>query len=181
MGAKDTANTTTETIVLGGGCFWCLDASYKLVKGVTNVEEGYSGGDIPNPTDEQIYYENTGHAEVVRVTFDPNVISLDDILEIFWTIHDPTTLNRQGYDVGPEYRSIIFYVNNSQKDSIEKSKQAAQKVWDDPIVTEVVPFKSFYPASAYHRDYEINRPDYCHLIINPKLKKLREKFAEKIA
>src|ERR1700683_1252639 len=162
MATNDSEQTTTakhsETIVLGGGCFWCLDAAYKLIKGVTNVEEGYSGGTIANPTDDQIYSDDTGHAEVVRLVFDPKIISLADILEIFWTIHDPTTLNRQGYDVGPQYRSVIFYTTEDQKAVIEQSKKAAQKVWDDPIVTEVVKFEAFYPAAEYHKNYEINRP-----------------------
>lgn len=173
-------NRKAETIVLGGGCFWCLDAAYKLVRGVLKVEEGYSGGTTANPTDEQIYYGNTGHAEVVRLTFDPIVISLAEILEIFWILHDPTTPNRQGYDVGPQYRSVVFYLDDDQKQVIEISKEKAQTVWDDPIVTEIVKFDSFYPASAYHKDYAINRPDYCQLIINPKLQKLRKKFAERL-
>jgi methionine-S-sulfoxide reductase len=170
-----------EVIVLGGGCFWCLDAAYKLIKGVINVEEGYSGGGVKNPTDKQIYSENTGHAEVVRVTYDPNVISLEDILEIFWTIHDPTTLNRQGPDVGPQYRSVIFYADDNQKKRIEASKQKVQAVWDNKIITEVTKFSNFYPAAEYHKNYETNRPDYCQIIINPKLKKLREKFAARLA
>jgi len=169
-----------EVIVLGGGCFWCLDAAYKLIKGVVEVEEGYSGGDLEDPTDDQIYENDTGHAEVVRVTYDPKVIKLEDILEIFWTIHDPTTLNRQGYDVGPQYRSVVFYLNEAQKKVIEAEKQKAQKVWDNKIVTEVTKFKNFYPASEYQKNYETNRPDYCQIIINPKLKKLREKFAARI-
>ena len=170
----------SESIVLGGGCFWCFDAAYKLVKGVLEVEEGYSGGDVANPSDEQIYYDDTGHAEVVRLTYDPQVISLDDILEIFWTLHDPTTLNRQGHDVGPQYRSIVFYQNDEQKRIIEAGMQKAQTVWDNKIVTEIAPFKNFYPAADYHKDYETNRPDYCQIIINPKLKKLREKFAARL-
>jgi peptide-methionine (S)-S-oxide reductase len=170
-----------EVIVLGGGCFWCFDAAYKLIKGIITVEEGYSGGDTPDPDDEQIYYGNTGHAEVVRLTYDPQIITLADILEIFWTLHDPTTLNRQGHDVGTQYRSIVFYENEAQKGIIEAQMQKAQAVWDNRIVTEIAPFKSFYPAADYHKDYETNRPDYCQIIINPKLKKLREKFAARIA
>lgn len=170
-----------ETIILGGGCFWCLHASYKLIKGVTKVEEGYSGGKTINPNDEQIYSGNTGHIEVVKVTFDPSIIKLADILEIFWTIHDPTTLNRQGPDVGPQYRSAIFYFDDEQRKIIEAAISKAQKVWDNEIVTEVKPFTNFYPAAEYHYNYEANRPDYCQIIINPKLKKLREKFAARIA
>jgi peptide-methionine (S)-S-oxide reductase len=170
----------SEVIVLGGGCFWCFDAAYKIIKGVISVEEGYSGGNLENPTDEQIYSKDTGHAEVVRITFDPQIIKLEDILEIFWTLHDPTTLNRQGYDVGPQYRSVVFYSDDIQKKTIEIAMQKAQEVWDDKIVTEVTKFDSFYPASEYHKNYETNRPDYCQIIINPKLKKLREKFAARI-
>jgi methionine-S-sulfoxide reductase len=168
-------------IVLGGGCFWCFDSAYKLVKGLIKVEQGYSGGDVPNPNDDQIYSAKTGHAEVVRLTYDPQVITLEDILEIFWTLHDPTTLNRQGYDIGPQYRSVVFYDNEAQKEVIEAQMQKAQAVWDGKIITEIAPFKSFYSAAKYHEDYEKNRPDYCQVIINPKLKKLREKFATMIA
>jgi len=174
-------NDQNNVIVLGGGCFWCLDAAYKLIKGIVKVEEGYSGGHVPNPTDDQMYYDDTGHAEVVRLTYDPKVISLEDILEIFWTIHDPTTINRQGNDVGPQYRSVVFYVDDAQKEVVEEAKQEAQAVWDGKIVTEVSKFESFYPASEYHNNYETNRPDYCQVIINPKLKKLREKFAARLA
>lgn len=166
-----------EQLILGGGCFWCLDATYKLVRGITKVEEGYSGGDIPNPSDEQIYYEDTGHAEVVRLTYNPKEISLKKILEIFFIVHDPTTLNRQGPDVGTIYRSIVFYQNPEEKTIIEQSIKDAQKLWDDKIVTKVEEFKNFYPASEYHKDYETNRPDYCVAIINPKLAKLRKNFA----
>ncbi|HUC95801.1 MAG TPA: peptide-methionine (S)-S-oxide reductase MsrA [Candidatus Saccharimonadia bacterium] len=170
-----------ETIVLGGGCFWCLDAAYKLIKGVTSVEQGYSGGDLENPTDEQIYLRDTGHAEVVKLIFDPEIIKLEDILEIFWTIHDPTTLNRQGPDVGSQYRSIVFYMDEQQRRVIETCKTRAHKVWNDPIVTEITRFDKFYQAADYNKNYEINRPDYCQIIINPKLKKLREKFAARIS
>src|ERR1700733_11827983 len=126
-----------QEITLGGGCFWCLDASYKLLKGILKVEEGYSGGDVANPTDEQIYYENTGHAEVVRLTFDPKVISLEDILDVFFTIHDPTTKDRQGPDVGPQYRSIIFYKDEAQKKVVDEAVDKANKVWNNKVVTEV--------------------------------------------
>ncbi len=168
----------SEVIVLGGGCFWCLDATYKLVKGINKVEEGYSGGTTANPTDEQIYSEKTGHAEVVKLTYNPKVISLSDILQIFFTIHDPTTKDRQGPDVGPQYRSLIFYSSEEQKKTIEASLTEAQKLWDNKIVTEVTKFDTFYPAAGYHKDYEIYRPDYCQLIINPKLAKLRANFSK---
>lgn len=169
-----------EKIVLGGGCFWCLHASYMLVKGVSEVAQGYSGGTSENPTYKQVYMEKDGHAEVVQVTFDPNIISLDEILEIFWTIHDPTTLNAQGPDVGSSYRSLILYNDDAQKTTIEASKQKAQTLWSDPIVTEIKPLAKFYPAEDYQYDYETTRPDYCQIIINPKLDKLRAKFASKL-
>ncbi len=169
-----------ESVVLGGGCFWCLHASYSLVNGVTEVVQGYAGGTSENPTYQQVYMEEYGHAEVVKVTFDPNVILLKDILEIFWSIHDPTTLNRQGPDVGSSYRSIILYGNDSQKTIIGASKKEAQKVWPDPIVTEIKPLTKFYPAEDYQYDYETDRPDYCQIIINPKLDKLRAKFASRL-
>jgi peptide-methionine (S)-S-oxide reductase len=167
-----------EQIVLGGGCFWCMDATFKLVKGIIEVEEGYSGGTVANPTDEQIYYEDTGHAEVVRLTFDPKVISLKKILEIFFIVHDPTTLNRQGPDSGTIYRSIIFFKDDKQKAVVEQALEDARELWDDKIVTYVEQFKVFYPADEHHKYYETNRPDYCQLVINPKLAKLRSKFSE---
>lgn len=166
-----------EKIVLGGGCFWCFDAAYKLVKGVGRVEQGYAGGTLANPTYAQVCTGTTGHAEVVRVTFDPSLIKLEDIFDIFWTIHDPTTLNRQAYDVGTEYRSIILYADESQKEIAETSKQNAQSIWNNSIVTEIKQLDAFYPAEDYQYDYEINRPDYCNIIINPKLAKLRQKFS----
>ena len=171
-------NKQSETIVLGGGCFWCLDASYRLLKGVLEVTSGYSGGDLANPTAEQVYMDNTGHAEVVKIDFDPKIISLEDLLDVFWTIHDPTTLNRQGYDIGSEYRSIIFYKDETQHKIIEDSKKEAKKVWGDGIVTEIKPLKAFYPAEDFHQNFFEKYPEkaYCQIIINPKLKNLREKF-----
>ena len=166
-----------QTIVLGGGCFWCLDAAYNLVKGVVEVEEGYSGGKAGITYYDLIDINITEHAEVVKITYDPKIINLKDILDIFWTIHDPTTLNRQGYDEGSQYRSVIFYLNANQKAVVEASIQVAQKVWDNKIVTEVSQLGKFLPAAEYHKNYETNRPDYCQIIINPKLKKLRQKFS----
>lgn len=168
-----------QSIVLGGGCFWCLDAAYRLVRGVTDVTSGYAGGHVPNPTAERVYTQTTGHAEVVGVEFDPTVIKLKHILDIFWIQHDPTSLNRQMSDVGPEYRLIILYKDEAQKKVIEQSKTGAQKVWSKQIVTEIVPLQTFYPAENYHQNYFQNNPEqsYCQIIINPKLKKLREKFA----
>src|SRR3989344_4600749 len=136
----------SETLTLGGGCFWCLDASYRLVKGVIKVTSGFSGGHVDNPSYEQVAMQNTGHAEVIQIEYDPKIVGPDNLLDVFWTIHDPTTLNRQGHDTGPEYRSIIFYQNDDQKKLIEKSLNEAQKVWENPIVTEVVKFEKFYAA-----------------------------------
>jgi len=171
-----------DKIVLGGGCFWCLDASYRLLNGAIEVVSGYAGGEIENPTYEQVSCGDTGHAEVVEITFDPKKITLEDILDIFWTIHDPTTLNRQGNDLGTQYRSAIYYTSSQQKDTALKSLANAQKLWSDPITTEVKPLKTFYPAEDYHQNYFANNPDqaYCQVVINPKLAKLREKFSQKL-
>lgn len=171
-----------EESVLGGGCFWCLEASFQLINGVENVIPGYAGGEVENPTYMQVQSKTTGHAEVIKVTFDPKAISYDDILDIFWAIHDPTTLNRQGNDVGPEYRSIILYMNDEQKKIAFGSKEKTQKLWDDPIVTEIKPLKEFYEAEAEHHNYFKQHPEnaYCQVVINPKLEKLRKKFAAKL-
>ncbi len=171
-----------ETIVLGGGCFWCTEAIFKSVNGVKNVESGYSGGKVPNPTYEQICSGNTGHAEVIKVELDPTIVSLRNILVIFFASHDPTTMNRQGNDVGPQYRSVIFYSNNKQKEEAEKiigeienSSSSGGKV-----VTEVKVLENYYPAENYHRDYFKRNPDkaYCQIIINPKLEKVQKEYAE---
>jgi peptide-methionine (S)-S-oxide reductase len=170
------------TAVLGGGCFWCLEAAYQEIEGVTKVVSGFSGGHVPNPTYLQTKTEDTGHAQVVELTFDPNVITYPDILDIFWAIHDPTTLNRQMYDVGPDYRSIILYNSPEQKAQAEASMKAVQKLWKNPIVTQLVPLEKFYPAEEYEQNYYRKHPDqaYCQIIINPKLAKLREKFAARL-
>lgn len=171
-----------QSIVLGGGCFWCLEASYQLVKGVVEVVPGYAGGNTKNPTYWDLHDKETGHAEVVRVTFDDAVISLDEILEIFWTIHDPTTPDRQGNDVGSEYRSMILFENTEQQKIVETSKAAAQKLWDDPIVTEIKPLDQFYEAEEEQHNYYQKHPEaaYCQVIINPKLAKLQAKFATRL-
>jgi peptide-methionine (S)-S-oxide reductase len=173
----------TNSIVLGGGCFWCLDAEYRLVKGIKGVTSGYSGGTVPNPTMDRVYIGDTGHAEVVKVEFDTKIINLETILDIFWAIHDPTTLNRQGNDVGDEYRSVIFYSDEKQLEVIKKSLQGAKKVWGDKIVTQVKELDVFYPAGESNQDFFTKYPEkaYCQIIINPKLKKLREKFTELMA
>jgi len=171
-----------ETATLGGGCFWCLDAAYREIEGVTHVVSGYAGGERPNPTYEQVSTGRTGHAEVVQVEFDPDVISYADVLDIFWAIHDPTTLNRQGADVGTQYRSVIFYADDDQRRAAEASRDAIQDAWPRPVVTEIVPLQAFYPAEEYHQDYFAKNPDqgYCQLIINPKLKKLRDRYAARL-
>ncbi len=171
-----------ESIVLGGGCSWCLDAGYRLIEGVLRVETGYSGGNVKDPSYDQVCTGETGHAEVVRITFDTDKIKLKDLLDIFWALHDPTTLNKQGYDVGTQYRSIILYSNEEQKNIAEKSMNDNAAVWDDPIVTEILPLQTFYMAEQEHQNFFANHPEsaYCQVIINPKLKKLRKKFASRI-
>jgi len=174
-----------EVATLGGGCFWCLEAVYRGVRGVTRVVPGYAGGHVPNPTYKQVCTGSTGHAEVVQVTFDPAVISYREILEIFFGIHDPTTPNRQGPDVGTQYRSVILYHSPEQKETAEAviADVAASGVWDAPIVTQVVPFTEFYEAEAYHHDYFANNPGqpYCQVVIAPKVAKFRKAFAHLLA
>lgn len=167
-----------EKATLGGGCFWCLDASYRQIRGVVNVVSGYAGGQVDKPTYEQVARQNTGHAEVIQLEFDSAVIKYSGILDIFWALHDPTSLNRQGADVGPEYRSIILYHNKAQKGIAEQSKAKAAKLWDKPIVTEIVSLERFWPAEAEHQDFFNKNPAaaYCQIVINPKLAKLRQKF-----
>lgn len=168
-------------ITLAGGCFWCLEAVYKRVRGVTKVTSGYMGGTTENPTYQQVCSDQTGHAEVVQIEFDPNILSLEQILSIFWEIHDPTTLNRQGNDIGTQYRSAIFYADEEQKRIAEQSKKAltASGKYPGPTVTEIVPTSTFYPAEDYHQDYyDRNRNNsYCRIIIEPKIKKLFKKSA----
>jgi peptide-methionine (S)-S-oxide reductase len=168
-----------EWAVLGGGCFWCLEAIYQRVKGVERVISGYAGGNLENPTYEQVSVGGTGHAEVVHIEYDPKTIMYDQLLEIFWHIHDPTTPNRQGNDVGEQYRSIILYADGAQKQTAETSlKTVAQPLWDKPIVTEIKELDTFYPAENYHQDYFNKNPDqaYCQAIINPKLTKFQQEF-----
>ena len=172
----------TESIVLGGGCFWCLDAGFRLIKGVLNVSSGFAGGHTVNPTYYDVVDGATGHAEVVKVAFDTSVILLNDILDIFWTMHNPTTLNRQGHDVGSQYRSIILFNNQEQEKIINESIESISKYWNDPITTEVSKLKEFYKAEEEHQNFFQKHPDmaYCQVIINPKLNKLREKFESKL-
>lgn len=172
---------TLEQVTLAGGCFWCLEAAFQNLHGIVRVEAGYAGGRTPAPTYEQVCSGATGHAEVVRITFDPRVISYRDLLSVFFTVHDPTTPNRQGADVGTQYRSIVFYHTLEQKALAEQviNELNGTGVWKSPIVTEVAPSAAFYPAEDYHRDYYRRNPDlgYCRAVITPKLNKLRLKFA----
>ena len=171
---------SNEVATLAGGCFWCLEAVYDDVKGVTDVVSGYSGGQVDNPSYREVCSGRTGHAEVVQITFDPQVVSFRDLLHIFFTIHDPTTLNRQGADVGTQYRSAIFYHTPEQKAVVEQviKELEQEKVWDDPIVTEVVPFEKFYPAEEYHQEYFKNNPGqpYCQVVVAPKVAKFRKHY-----
>jgi peptide-methionine (S)-S-oxide reductase len=174
----------TEIATLAGGCFWCLEAVYDELRGVLSVESGYSGGSVENPTYRQVVTGTTGHAEVVRVTFDPEAVSFRGILEVFFTIHDPTTLNRQGADVGPQYRSAIFYHDEEQRRVAEEliSELETEGVWDDPIVTEVTPFERFYIAEDYHQEYYRNNAyqPYCQVVITPKVAKFRKQYLERL-
>lgn len=173
-----------ELITLGAGCFWCTEAVFQRLEGVGKVVSGYSGGIIPNPSYKQICTGTTGHAEVINVFFDPEKISLESLLEVFWATHDPTTLNRQGGDVGPQYRSAIFYNDESQKETASKLKADlnAQKVFDKPIVTEITPFTNFYPAENYHQDYynQNGMQPYCQFVVKPKVDKLKKYFADRL-
>lgn len=171
----------TETAIIGGGCFWCVEAQYKMLKGVKKVISGYAGGTVDNPTYKQVCNGDTGHAEVVEIQFDPALISFKDIIDLFWLAHDPTTLNQQGADIGTQYRSTIMYLNEEQKKIAEASMVEAQKEQADKIVTEIVPLKKFYPAEDYHQDYFANNPTagYCRVVVGPKVAKFRQKLAEK--
>ena len=178
-------STQLETATLGGGCFWCLEAVYLDLEGVTRVESGYTGGHVRNPTYEQVCSERTGHAEVVQVTFDPAVISYRDILQVFFSIHDPTTLNRQGNDVGPQYRSVIFYHTPEQKATAAQvmAEVTAADLWNGrAIVTMLEPLETFYKAEGYHQDYYRNNPrqSYCQVVIFPKVVKFRKQFASRL-
>ncbi len=174
----------TETATLAGGCFWCLEAVYQELDGVTGIVSGYTGGHVKNPTYEQVCGKNTGHAEVVQVTFDPSRLTYRELLEVFFSIHDPTTRDRQGNDVGPQYRSAIFHHDDGQKAVAEAiiAELAAEHAFADPIVTEVVPLGDFYPAERYHQDYyrQNTSQPYCSFVISPKIAKFRKKFASRL-
>jgi len=173
-----------EIATLGGGCFWCLEAVFEQLKGIEKVESGYSGGRAANPTYQQVSTGMTGDAEVVQLTFDPQIITFEEILEVFFTIHDPTTLNRQGADIGPQYRSVIFYHGQEQEATARKVIEAihAAGIWDAPIVTEVTPFEAFYRAEDYHQEYYRSNPrqPYCRVVISPKVSKFRKRYLDRL-
>jgi peptide-methionine (S)-S-oxide reductase len=175
---------TTETAVLGGGCFWCVEAAIKQLQGVETVRSGYMGGQVVDPTYQQVCSGKTGHVEVAEITFDPAVISFSDLLHVFFTLHDPTTLNRQGNDVGEQYRSVIFYRDEAQKKTAEDviAELTRDKVFADAIVTAVEPASTFYVAEDYHQDYYANNSmqPYCMFVVSPKVKKIREKYASRL-
>ncbi|MDE2798404.1 MAG: peptide-methionine (S)-S-oxide reductase MsrA [Gemmatimonadota bacterium] len=177
-------SSTMETATLGGGCFWCVEAIYQDVIGVHKVVSGYAGGEVENPTYQEVCSGTTGHAEVVQIVFDPTVISFEEILFIFWRTHDPTTLNRQGNDVGTQYRSVIYYHDEQQKEIAEQSiaETEASDLWPDPIVTEIAPLPIFYEGEAYHQNYFVENPyqPYCIFVINPKVQKFRKSFRNKL-
>lgn len=181
MSAED---IRTETATFGSGCFWCTEAIFERVNGVLDVISGYAGGHVNNPTYEEVCNGTTGHAECTQIIFNPDVISYDELLEIFWKTHDPTTLNRQGNDVGTQYRSVIFYHNEDQKQKAEyyKKKLEDEKIWKDPIVTEISPLTKFYAAEKYHQDYYENNPyqGYCSFVITPKVEKFEKVFKDKL-
>jgi peptide-methionine (S)-S-oxide reductase len=170
------AEEKTNRALVGGGCFWCVEAVYQTVPGILGVTSGYAGGKTANPTYEEVSTGRTGHAEVVQIDFDPGKISYEQVIDLFWKAHDPTTLNRQGADVGTQYRSIILYENEAQKAAAEKSKAAAQAHFKNPIVTEIVPLQAFYRAETYHQDFYDKNPNYPYsqAVIAPKLEKLRK-------
>jgi len=177
-------NIKTDTADFGEGCFWCTEAFFQRLNGVISVRSGYGGGHVENPTYEEVCDKTTGHAEVARIIFDPSIISYDELLEVFWKTHDPTTLNQQGADKGPQYRSVIFYHNNEQKEKAEKYKAALNKsgAWDKPIVTAIEPFKNYYPAENYHQNYynDNQNQGYCRFVIQPKLEKFEKVFKAKL-
>ena len=174
-----------ETATFGAGCFWCVEAVFQKLKGVQSVASGYAGGHAENPTYQEVCGGATGHAEVVQIKFDPDLISFEELLYVFWRTHDPTTLNRQGADMGTQYRSVIFYHDESQKEIAEKSRQQTDQsgLWPGPIVTKISPFTNFYKAENYHQNYYQLNPNqpYCRLVIDPKIQKLKKEFRDKLA
>jgi peptide-methionine (S)-S-oxide reductase len=178
------SQSVKEVATLGGGCFWCLEAVFADLKGVEKVESGYSGGSTDDPTYRQVCSGTTGHAEVVQVTFDPKVISFKEILEVFFSIHDPTTLNRQGADAGTQYRSVVYYHTPEQKTTAEQviKEIGTEGIWNSPIVTELAPLKQFYKAEDYHQEYYKDNPEqmYCQVVISPKVAKFRKQFMDRL-
>ena len=176
-------NQVNQTATLGGGCFWCLEAIFDNLKGIESVVSGYSGGSLPDPSYHEVCTGNTGHAEVIQITFDSRIISFKELLEVFFTIHDPTTLNRQGPDVGTQYVSVIFYHTPEQNEVAKEviAEFDAKKIWDKPIITEITPFKAFYPAEEEHQKYFMRNPgnQYCSLVIAPKVTKFRKQYMAK--
>jgi len=176
--------TGMQVATFGSGCFWCTEAIFERLNGVVKVESGYAGGTVKDPTYEEVCSGTTGHAEVTQITYDPKLITYDELLEVFWKTHDPTTLNRQGNDVGTQYRSVIYYHNDEQKKLAEKYKEELNKsgIWDKPIVTEISQFTNFYPAENYHQDYYENNPaqPYCSFVITPKVEKFEKVFKDKL-
>ena len=168
------------SLVVGGGCFWCTEAAYELLPGVKTVVSGYAGGHVPNPTYEQISTKKTGHAEVIRIDYDPAVVSLERLLDYFWQVHNPTQVGGQGNDIGPQYRSIILYTDATQKEAAERSRARAATTFRDPITTEIAPLERFWEAEAYHQDYFRRNPNagYCAYVIAPKVKKLTEQLTK---
>lgn len=171
-----------ELATFGEGCFWCTEAVFDELEGVKSATSGYAGGTVKNPTYREVCYGNTGHAEVIQILFDPKVISYKELLTVFFSTHNPTTLNRQGYDAGTQYRSVIFYHSEEQKQQAEQAKLDFKSYWDDPIVTEISPFSAFYPAEDYHQEYyKLNGHEpYCQAVIDPKVAKFRKEFKDKL-
>ena len=184
MNEEKDSNEIYETATLGAGCFWCVEAIFQKLKGVISVLPGYSGGSVKNPSYKEVCTGRTGHAEVCNIEFDPGIISFSEILKVYWQTHDPTTLNRQGNDIGEQYRSVIFYHNEQQRKIAEELKERlnSEKVWNDPVITEIVPFEHFYYAEDYHKNYYNNNKDqpYCSIVITPKLEKFKKIFSEKL-
>lgn len=172
----ETSTAKPEVLILGGGCFWCLEGAFEIVPGVLNVENGYAGGKVPEPSYEQVCSGETGHAEVVRITYDPSKVSIERLFELFWKVHDATSLNRQGADVGTQYRSVIFYTSEAQKAAAQAAIAKEQPLLSKPIVTEVVPLVNFYLAEDYHQDYFQKHPNqgYCQVVVRPKVEKVRK-------
>jgi methionine-S-sulfoxide reductase len=180
----ETKETGLKTVVFAGGCFWCTEAIFNELKGVQKVVSGYSGGKVPNPTYNEVCTGLTGHAECTQITYNPEQITFAELLEVFWMTHDPTTLNRQGADSGTQYRSAIFYTDEDQKQQAiaYKAKLEKEKIWENPIITEITKFEKFYPAEDYHQEYYQNNPNqgYCRIVITPKIEKFKKIFADKL-